>query len=337
MCPDPAESICAALVSEQSILIWDDIEYWPESLLRSLVQSGLLVPREPATSVRCDACERDHVEAVERIDRGSGSVEFTIFCATAGRVTIAPVRLQQWNISFEAMARIVGRLLGTPGVPEVSDGDEMALIGEWGANGLTHDIWLARGPEHSDRLKSEGEARAVLLSARRPDWSDAPGPVVTVALSEVFSVDGTDFALDRERLARKVKLQLQLAGVTPGRPDGFYSPGTVVWQGDEHCCSLTHQQQRFMSAALMNAQIDIEPLMGPDRTAVWRGTYTGTRKCRNKVSSLLSRLNAALGEADPPVPLRFVLPEGERYVRRVATDPRLRTAGDDDRSMTARL
>ena len=280
MSPDAVETICAALACEFSIVTWDDVEYWPEPLRRSLMDSGVLVEREPATSLSCDACETGHVEQVERIDRGCGPVEFAIFCATAGRVTVPPVRLQQWSVSFEVMALTVGRLLGIPGAPEVSGGDEMALIGEWSANGRTHDLWFARNPECSKRLKGDGKTRAVLLTAERAEWNDAPSPVAVGALGDVLRVEGTDLAMGRERLARKVKLQLQLAGVNPGQPDGFYPPGTVVWNCVEHACDFTHQQQRFMSAALMNEQTEIEDLMGPDRTAVWRGSYTATQGLR---------------------------------------------------------
>lgn len=320
MYPDAVESICAALASGEAVLIWDDVEGWPEPLLRSMVKSGLLVEREPATSVQCDACQNGHVETVERIDRDCGSVEFVIYCPAAGLVTVAPARLRQWRVSFEVMARLLGRLMGIPGAPEVRDGDELALNGEWSANGLTLDLWLTRGPEQAVRLRGEGKTRAVLLSARRPDWSDLPGQVAIVGLADVLTIDGGALAIDRERLARKVRLQRQLAGIDPGRPDGFYLPGTIIWNRIEHACSLTHQQQRFMSAAMMNERTEIESLMGLDSSAVWRGAYSNSRRCRNKVSGLLTRLNAALELGDPRVPLKFELPDKAPYVRRVATD-----------------
>ena len=94
---------------------------------------------------------------------------------------------------------------------------------------------------------------------------------------------------------------------TPPRADGFYPPRTAVWHGQEHDCDLTEAQMAFLSVGLTDREVEISQLMNSKNGLVWTVLYRNDRATRDKISQFLSRLNARLSQARPPLGVSFSL------------------------------
>lgn len=108
------------------------------------------------------------------------------------------------------------------------------------------------------------------------------------------------------------------------RTDGVYPPRTIVYRGVVHDCELTSQEVRFLNVALMNQETDIGALMHSGHAAIWHEPYTKSK--RNKISQFLTRVNAKLLSASPPLRVTFTLRRGMTFVSRVDGPPPKATA-----------
>lgn len=179
----------------------------------------------------------------------------------------------------------------------------------------------------------------VLLTPTRVRWSSQsesvadPDRVSLIALDEVLEwCDGQWFLSTAGRshfsasatLVESVREDATPAGDpiatgTGRRRDGVYRPRTIIFQGAEHDCdALTAKELAFLDVALLSSETDIGTLMHGGHGAVWREPYVATTEKRNKVSGLITRLNAKLMEASPPLRVSFGLRRGQAFVYRQA-------------------
>lgn len=98
------------------------------------------------------------------------------------------------------------------------------------------------------------------------------------------------------------------------RPDGCYSPGEIVYRGAEYRCDLTGAEWDALRVLLPNQERHMKCLFG--ERGVWRGSYLPTKKTRNKISKLLSRLNDRLVSAEPALRIRFSIRKGTDFITR---------------------
>lgn len=188
------------------------------------------------------------------------------------------------------------------------------------------------------RATTSTRGQLVLLTPTRIRWSSQseavadPDRVSLIALDEVLEWHDGQWApgaawkahVPTAATVESVRENATPAGdliataITPGR-DGVYRPRTIVFQGSEHDCdSLTAKELAFLEVALLNPETDIGTLMHGDHGAVWREPYVATTEKRNKVSGLITRLNAKLMDASPPLRVSFGLRRGQAFVYRQA-------------------
>jgi hypothetical protein len=83
----------------------DEVTKWPNGLLEELVADGTLRSIRNAKSIACDACGRDHIEAVEYVDSPPGTgLRAYISCPECGRVPVSLTRLRRWSIDLEKIS-----------------------------------------------------------------------------------------------------------------------------------------------------------------------------------------------------------------------------------------
>lgn len=194
-------------------------------------------------------------------------------------------------------------------------------------------------PDLIIRAMTSTRGRLVLLTPTRVRWSSQseavadPDRVSLIALDEVLEwCDGQWVPSAAWRahfpaaaaLVESVRENATPAGdsivpVVERQSDGVYRPRTIVYQGVEHDCdTLTAKELDFLEVALLSSETDIGTLMHGDHGAVWREPYVATTEKRNKVSGLITRLNAKLMDASPPLRVSFGLRRGQAFVYRQA-------------------
>lgn len=116
--------------AKSPIVTADDLNTWPDGLLRELVTDGILTPIENAKSVACDSCDFDHVEVVEYI-KSSQSSELRAFisCPTSGRAPVSLARLGRWIINLEKFQSPADQDSGPPvGDEPLAERAQLVLI-----------------------------------------------------------------------------------------------------------------------------------------------------------------------------------------------------------------
>ncbi len=98
---------------------WDTVQHWPEGVLETFLQLGLLVRASAAQSIECHACDNHcfmdviaHAHADPALTRAFIVCDDADMQSQMGRVTIPLVRLQQWQASVKQLAQVIADLLG---------------------------------------------------------------------------------------------------------------------------------------------------------------------------------------------------------------------------------
>jgi hypothetical protein len=106
-----------------ALLTNDDVGCFPDLFVAQLKSLGLLVSRQHASHVECDACYEGHVEPVTRVQRSKEKCEFRIACPDAGWVIVPEFRLFQWAIDHSVLAQILAKaLIASGSITEVIPG-----------------------------------------------------------------------------------------------------------------------------------------------------------------------------------------------------------------------
>ncbi|WP_174625312.1 hypothetical protein [Candidatus Methylobacter favarea] len=104
----------------KSIMVnWDTAQQWPEGVLNTFLQLGLLIPAPAAQSIECHACDNHcFMDVITLVHDDPALTRAFIVCDDAemqsqmGRVKIPLLRLQQWQGSVKQLSGVIADLLG---------------------------------------------------------------------------------------------------------------------------------------------------------------------------------------------------------------------------------
>lgn len=98
---------------------WDTVQQWPDGVLDTFLQLGLLIPAPAAQSIECNGCEKHCFMDVITLPNNDPALTRTfVVCDDAemqsqmGRITVPSVRLRQWQGSVKQLAKVIADLLG---------------------------------------------------------------------------------------------------------------------------------------------------------------------------------------------------------------------------------
>lgn len=206
---DPLRSVCERWELPDPVFGADELAGWPAGAVEALASTGILAETTAATSVRCDACEQDHVERVIPLDTLGRPRRWFLRCPDSGRVTVDPFRLRRWVVQGDRFAARVADAAGVAGgVVELVPGRAWRL-GKLSVAGRPRVILLCRGLTWSDggglvaRVPALGSPATVLLVPAvmpvRAAWGAGTMPPV-VLLTDLLTLSGPGLAFDRDLL-----------------------------------------------------------------------------------------------------------------------------------------
>lgn len=145
------------------IIVYDETRHWPAAEREAIFRLGILRRIEDAEHVTCEACpDAPYAEVISDI-----GPEPRIYCGEHGLMRIAGERLQQWQVDFEALGRlVVAGLVLKSGILPVTPG-RIWLLGRRQVAGRTAEFFLVQGIDWPDSVE-------VLRSAPRLVGSPAP-------------------------------------------------------------------------------------------------------------------------------------------------------------------
>lgn len=123
-----------------------------------------------------------------------------------------------------------------------------------------------------------------------------------------------------DRGSLEIDWEPHVFGVPEDRLDGVYPPRTVIVAGREYKCDLTPDEMTFLTMALGSDEVELGRLIHRGQDALWRETFSNSKKTRNKVHQFVSRLNKSLAKASPQFPFFFSLPRGRTAVTRTLSE-----------------
>jgi hypothetical protein len=196
---------------------------------------GLIAEVDPAESVACDACGRDHVERVVQVD-GPGLGRALLRCPEAGFVPVPAERLRRWVVRLPVLARLVASVLGTGGAVERVAG-RVWRLGKLRAGGRVWVGFVAVGltrPDGASIVEGAPELRTpnalVLVPSAVPPptvWSSDHTPLV-VPLTDLLSLGVDGLVVDRPTLDSAVTPAAATLPKSPTRV--FPTPAGTTWE-----------------------------------------------------------------------------------------------------------
>ena len=227
--------------------------------------------------------------------------------------------VQQYRVSVPKLIEVIRKQNGIDGVGDTS-GVGLISVGQKTVDGYgAIDVYLSL-PNHDVR-----ELATRCLSLDRLDGVKKVVVLLPCALSLPV--------MDRQLLdARRVMLvalspiadagslvvdwESHLIRSPEDRPDGVYPPRTIIVRSREYKCDLNAREMAFLGIALGDEEVELGHIIHRGRDALWKETFSDTKKTRNKVTKFLSRLNQKLVAAKPQFPFFFSLPRGRRSIVR---------------------
>ncbi len=97
---------------------WDMVQQWPEGVLNTFLQLGLLTPASAAQSIECNGCDNHCFMDVVTLPHDDPALTRAfVVCDDAemqsqmGRINVPLHRLQQWQSSVKQLAKVIAKLL----------------------------------------------------------------------------------------------------------------------------------------------------------------------------------------------------------------------------------
>ena len=159
-----------------------ELSEWPSAAVATMKSHGLLTKTRPATSAVCPGCERECVMPVHILPDGARGPEAFAICdkrSDINRVTVPVSRLEQWQASGDSIAALLSDLLG---------------VHRSGTNGTAAARWevgMLKGTKHSSHLVLVADGQLTVSLAGH-----------SIALSDVLTLEGNAFQVDRRALSR---------------------------------------------------------------------------------------------------------------------------------------
>jgi hypothetical protein len=156
------------------ILTYDETRRWPEAEREALFHLDILRRTEDAKTLVCDTCgdEEDVVIGLGREPR--------VHCRQFGLMPVRAERLQQWDMDFNALGRVLrAGLKLSSGIDEVTSG-RIWMLGRRQVVDRTAEFFLVQGiawPDSVDLLRSAARlqispAPVILIPDRLPEQTE---------------------------------------------------------------------------------------------------------------------------------------------------------------------
>lgn len=98
---------------------WDTVQQWPDGVLDTFLQFGLLRTASAAQSIECNGCEKHcFMDVIALPHEDIALTRAFVVCDDAemqsqmGRITVPLPRLQQWQGNAKLLAKVIADLLG---------------------------------------------------------------------------------------------------------------------------------------------------------------------------------------------------------------------------------
>jgi hypothetical protein len=145
----------------EHLFTYDEMRRWPEAEREALLRLGLLRRADDADSVVCETCgESEEV----RSDLGP---EPRVYCPQLGLMPVSQERLQQWDVDFQALARLLRAGLNLAGTVEELAPGRAWILGRRVVIDRPAEFFLVHGIAWPDSIN-------LLRSAARIQSSPAP-------------------------------------------------------------------------------------------------------------------------------------------------------------------
>lgn len=206
--------------------LFDEVRRWPDGLLASLVEVGMLCELQPTDTVACEGCAGNHLLNVD-VCHYPGRTVGMAKCPECGRVEVPLDRLRLWAFDLAGAARALACAIGASGEAAEDVPGRLIDVGRVVAAGTWRDLFLARGLAWDDvatalsdarRLKASGAPLVLALAElpRPPVWADCK-PALAL-LSDAASFDN----------GLRVDLDAVLGRPTKPHPDAVGSEWLTV-------------------------------------------------------------------------------------------------------------
>ena len=159
-----------------------ELAEWPKSAVAALTATGLVRPASTARSVICEGCEEFCTMPVTWLDSASGPAAY-VACdrpADMGLIPVAPDRLERWQATGDAVARVLGDALHAFPRPGL-----VLPAGSW-------EIGAWRRPRRAEFVMVSGEELAIEVAGHR------------VVVADVLFLEGRRLQVDIEHLEERV-------------------------------------------------------------------------------------------------------------------------------------
>ena len=182
----------AAMQGDPVLINAVELSQWPDQAITAMKAQKLITKARPASSALCTGCEEECLMPVHTVPSPSGDTALFIICNKRDDISRVPVpsdRLEQWQISGDTVADLLTELLG---LQRSRPGNSSP--GRW-------EIGLLRGTKHASHLVLLAREKLTLTLAGH-----------SIALDEVLRLEGSQFKVDKRRLARLVDQPVSGAG-----------------------------------------------------------------------------------------------------------------------------
>jgi hypothetical protein len=157
-----------------------ELKGWPAAAVAAITKAGLLTKASPAASTVCPGCERECAMPAHNVPSVTGEPDAFIVCdkrSDTNRVPVAINRLEQWQTTGTAIARLLAGLLDLHG--SAPDG---ASSGRW-------EVGRFKGMKHAGHIVLLADDRLRLTLAGHE-----------AALADLLTLTGEGFAVDKRAL-----------------------------------------------------------------------------------------------------------------------------------------
>ncbi len=103
---------------EAHVVGWDTVQQWPNGVLGTLLDAGILADANPALSLECKECANRCFMDVHQLSGGDNMpVRAFVICddpemqGQMGRIEIPTERLRQWRVTAHQLAKVVAELV----------------------------------------------------------------------------------------------------------------------------------------------------------------------------------------------------------------------------------
>jgi len=182
---DPLEFLLPIIEAPRMTIGHAEVLRWPNKVLETLTELGILVRAEDADLIRCPECG-DHWEEVIAQDGSEGSTRLYIHCPEVLRVEVLHCHRQQWRPDLSALMRFLASSLNLTGKPQELFPERLWRLGRLTWNKESRDVLFVRGLQWPDgdqpRSQIVRQRKPILISSMycMPDefWKTAPPQLV---------------------------------------------------------------------------------------------------------------------------------------------------------------